>query len=257
MLFQRSGGSRAPAASTSAVRLLLQRGRRRTAAARPRASTSNAGCRRQHDRWKARDLPHHRCARIRRHHAAGGLSPVPGTAGARQVHPALVRRQRRDLAGVHAVLPGGAAGGLCVCLRADAALSDPAAGAVAGRHPGREPGSAADRALRRLEADRRQRSDVAHPRHAHGVRRPALHCARHDHTAAVALARAYRADARSGALLRGLQHRLLPGAAFLPVPVRAPARERRSDALVVVGLRVLRRDVRGLRLAHAGTCPGR
>ena len=85
----------------------------------------------------------------------GRLPAVPGPARARQVHPALVRRQRLDLAGVHDVLPGRAARRVRARLCDHAAAGDPAPGAGAGGDTGLEPPAPAHRALRRAGSRRR------------------------------------------------------------------------------------------------------
>ena len=146
---------------------------------------------------------------IRRHHGPGRVPAVPGAAAARQIHPALVRRQRLDLDRLSAVLPGGAAGRLCACLRHNLAALGAAPGAGADRHPGGEPAAAADHTLGGLETAGRGQSDLAHPGSARADGGRSLYRAGDDDAVAVALARTHRAWARSGAFLRRLQPRRL------------------------------------------------
>ena len=94
---------------------------------------------------------------LRRHHLPVVVPAVPGAAADRAPDPALVRRQRRRVDDLHAVLPGAAAGRLCLRAFPDAAVEQ------AGR--GRDPHRAA-RSLqwRRCRSRRARHGSPSAPR---------------------------------------------------------------------------------------------
>ena len=185
---------------------------------------------------------------------------LPGAAADRAADPAVVRRQRRGVDHLHAVLPGAAARGIRLRAPPDQILAPQVRAADPQRAARGRPGDAADRAARRVEAARQRGAGEPDPAAARGERRVALLPARGEQPAAAGVVLARAAAREPLPPVRGLEPRLAGGAARLPLPARAQPGRRRAGEPVVVAVRRLRGPMRGGCLADAGgggRTPGR
>ena len=189
------------------------------------------------------------CDALRGNHSPRRVSALPGAADHRQDDPALVRRRRGGLDGLHAVLPAAARRRLPLL-----ALVDPDARAAdADDRPHRAARGgcrgATDPSRRELEAGRRSRSQLAHPRAPRGERRSPLLPARDHGPAGTGVVRASQGRRDALPVVRALEPRLDARPGELSVPGRAVAPDALAGARLVGRVRRVRDRVRAARLA--------